>query len=81
MTKYKDYMFSFLNYPDVPADNNGSERAIRNVKVKQKISGQFKSFEGAMNFIILRSITYTAIKNGQNVHNALFVVAELEVTD
>jgi hypothetical protein len=51
------------------------------VKVKQKISGQFKSFEGAMNFAILRSITDTAIKNGQNVLNALFVVAELEVTD
>jgi hypothetical protein len=51
------------------------------VKVKQKISGQFKSFEGAMNFAILRSITGTAIKNGQNVLNALFVVAELEVTD
>jgi transposase len=81
MTKYKDYVFSFLHYPDVPADNNGSERAIRNVKVKQKISGQFKSFEGAMNFAILRSITDTAIKNGQNVLNALFVVAELEVTD
>ena len=81
MTKYKDYLFNFLHYPDVPSDNNGSERAIRNVKVKQKISGQFKSFEGAMNFAILRSITDTAIKNGQNVLNALFVVAELEVTD
>jgi hypothetical protein len=51
------------------------------VKVKQKISGQFKSFEGAMNFAILRSIIDKAIKNGQNVLNALFVVAELEVTD
>lgn len=80
MTKYKDYLFNFLHYPDVPADNNGSERAIRNVKVKQKISGQFKSFDGAMNFAVLRSITDIAIKNGQNVLNALFVVAELEVT-
>ncbi len=41
IVKYKDYLFSFLHYPDLPADNNGSERAIRNVKVKQKISGQF----------------------------------------
>ena len=81
MTKYKDYLFNFLHYPDVPPDNNGSERAIRNVKVKQKISGQFKSFEGAMNFAVLRSITDTALKNGQNVLNALFVVAELDVTD
>jgi len=81
ITKYKDFLFNFLHYPNVPADNNGSERAIRNIKVKQKISGQFKSFEGAMNFAVLRSITDTAIKNGQNVLNALFVVAELEVTD
>jgi transposase len=81
MTKYKDYVFSFLHYPDVPADNNGSERAIRNIKVKQKISGQFKSFDGAMNFAVLRSITDTAIKNGQGVLNALIVVAGLEVTD
>jgi len=65
----------------VQADNNGSDRAIRNVKVKQKVSGQFKSFGGAMNFAVLRSITDTAIKNGQNVLNALLVIAELEVTD
>lgn len=81
MVKYKDYLFNYLNYPDVPPDNNGSERAIRNIKVKQKISGQFKSFAGAMNFAILRSITDTAIKNGQNVLGALFTIAELRVTD
>ncbi len=46
-------------------DNNGSERAIRNIKVKQKISGQFKSPTGAFNFAVLRSITDTALKNGR----------------
>lgn len=81
MVKYKDYLFNFLKYPNVPPDNNGSERAIRNIKVKQKISGQFKSFEGAMNFAILRSITDTAIKNRQCVLKALFVIAKCYVTD
>ncbi|OYU92743.1 MAG: transposase [Bacteroidetes bacterium B1(2017)] len=81
MLKYKAFLFNFLKYPDVPPDNNGSERAIRNIKVKQKISGQFKSFGGAMNFAILRSITDTAIKNSQNVLKALFTIARLEVTD
>ena len=81
MVKYEDYLFNFLKYPDVPADNNGSERAIRNIKVKQKISGQFKSFQGAMNFATLRSITDTAIKNGQSVLAALFSIAGLRVTD
>jgi transposase len=79
--KHQDYLFNFLKYPDVPPDNNGSERAIRNVKVKQKISGQFKSFEGAMSFAKLRSITDTAIKNGQSVLAALFTIAGLKVTD
>ena len=65
----------FLLQPDVPPDNNGSERAIRNVKVKQKISGHFKSTEGANVFAILRSVVDTAIKSGQNVLNSLFLIA------
>ena len=46
----------------MPPDNNASERAIRNIKVKQKISGQFKSTNGADIFAILRSITDTVKK-------------------
>lgn len=65
----------FLQEPDVPPDNNGSERAIRNVKVKQKISGQYKSMDGAKMFAILRSVIDTAIKSGQNALQALFVIA------
>jgi transposase len=74
--KYRNHVFTFLYHPDVPPDNNGSERAIRNVKVKQKISGQFKIFTAAENFAILRSIIDTAIKNGQNVLQALNVIAD-----
>ena len=40
MKKYENYIFTFLYYPKVPPDNNASERAIRNIKVEQKISGQ-----------------------------------------
>jgi len=74
--KYRDHVFTFLYHPDVPPDNNGSERAIRNVKVKQKISGQFKILSAAENFAILRSIIDTAIKNNQNVLQALNVIAD-----
>jgi len=74
--KYRDHILTFLYHPDVPADNNGSERTIRNVKVKQKISGQFKIFAAAENFAILRSIIDTAIKNGQNVFLALNTIAD-----
>ncbi len=66
LVKYRQHIFTFLYYHQVPPDNNGSEQAIRNVKVKQKISGQFKSFKGALNFAILRSIIDTAIKNSLN---------------
>ncbi len=65
----------FLLQPNVPPDNNGSERAIRNLKVKQKISGHFKSTEGANGFAVLRSVIDTTIKAGQNVLNALFLIA------
>lgn len=75
LTKYRDHLFTFLYHPEVPPDNNGSERAIRNVKVKQKISGQFKSMEGADRFAILRSVIDTAIKNRQNVLNSLRCLA------
>ena len=47
ITKYKDHVFTFLYHPNVPPDNNGSERAIRNIKVKQKISGEFKILNAA----------------------------------
>jgi transposase len=76
ITKYRNHVFTFLYHPTVPPDNNGSERAIRNVKVKQKISGQFKIFSAAVNFAILRSIIDTAIKNNQNVLQALNVIAD-----
>jgi transposase len=76
ITKYRDHVFTFLYHPTVPPDNNGSERAIRNVKVKQKIYGQFKILSAAENFAILRSIIDTAIKNNQNVLQALNVIAD-----
>ena len=58
-------------------DNNGSERAIRNVRVKQKISGQFKSSAGADGFAVLRSVIDSTIKSRQNVLSALSLIAKL----
>ena len=75
LVKHKNSIFNFLWYPQLPPDNNGSERAIRNIKVKQKISGQFKSDHGADCFAVLRSVIDTTIKAGQNVLNALRLVA------
>jgi len=81
MKKYEDYIFTFLYHPKVPPDNNASERAIRNIKVKQKISGQFKSPTGGYNFAVLRSVTDTVLKNNQNILNSLKIIANLQYTD
>lgn len=76
--KYKEYVFTFLFHQEVPPDNNASERAIRNVKVKQKVSGQFKTQDGAQFYAIIRSVTDTCIKNGQNVLQAFKTIAILQ---
>jgi len=77
LIKYKNYLFPFLYHQGVPADNNASERAIRNVKVKQKISGQFLNQNNATDFAIIRSLIDTAIKNEANIFNSLKLVANL----
>ena len=77
LRKHQQHIFTFLWYADVPPDNNGSERAIRNIKIKQKISGQFKSQNGADGFAVIRSIIDTAIKSGQNVLATLALIAKL----
>jgi len=61
----------------VPLNNNGFERAIRNVKVKQKISRQFKTETGAQIYVIIRSVTDTCIKNAQNILAAFKTIANL----
>lgn len=69
--KCRDYIFNFLDNPAIPSDNNGSERGIRKLKVKQKISGCFRSETGADAFHALHSIADTAWKNGQSPLDAI----------
>ena len=76
LLNHQQSILYFLYHPKVPPDNNGAERAIRNIKVKQKISGQFKSEDGANSFAVLRSLIDTTIKSGQNVLNALSLIAK-----
>lgn len=75
LRKISHHILCFLSYKCVPSDNNGSERAIRNIKVKQKVSGGFRSTSGANGFAILRSVIDTTIKSGNDVFNALSLIA------
>ena len=78
LNKNHDAILTFLYHPKVPPDNNGSERAIRNAKVKMKVSAQFRAFEGAHRFAVLRSVIDTAINNSQNVLEALCLLAKIQ---
>lgn len=78
--KHRIHLFTFLYVHLVPPDNNKSELAIRNIKVKQKVSGMFKSIKGAQNYAIVRSITDTCIKNSQSILHAFVTIAKLKQT-
>lgn len=74
--KVKDYLFTFLSNPLVPYDNNASERGVRKIKIKQKVSGCFRTDEGADDFAKLHSIAETAMKNGNSKFNAILAVVQ-----
>ena len=74
--KVKDYLFTFLSNPLVPYDNNASERGVRKIKIKQKVSGCFRTDRGADDFAKLHSIAETAMKNGNSKFKAILAVVQ-----
>jgi hypothetical protein len=70
-----DYLRFTTNWR-VPADNNGSERDIRMIKLRQKVSGCLRSLTGAKQFCAIRSYLSTAAKHGQQLFDALVMLAE-----
>ena len=61
----------FLRDPAVPFTNNQAERDVRMMKLRMKISGGFRSAEGAADFATIRGFLSTARKQGWNILQAL----------
>lgn len=76
LTKQRNYLLPCLYDLEIPADNNGSERAIRNVKVKEKVSGQFKTGQEA--FCVLRSVIDTLRKRELDILTYLQAIMQTQ---
>jgi transposase len=68
---HESSVLAFLYDPTVPFTNNQAEQDLRMMKVRQKISGTFRTFEGARRFARIRAYISTARKHHQNIIEAL----------
>jgi transposase len=69
--KVRDHLFTFLDHPEVAADNNSSERELRPTATYRKVTGGFRSDWGASLFAAVRSVIGTAARRGIDAYQAI----------
>jgi transposase len=72
--KTRNSLFTFLEHPDVPPDNNSSERELRPTATYRKVTGGFRSTWGADLFAGFRSVVGTAARQGTDAYQAVQVI-------
>ena len=72
---YKNEFFLWIYNFEVPFENNLSERGLRGVKSKQKVSGQFWSVESASWYATIKTYIETCNRNNVNIYNALVMLS------
>jgi transposase len=75
LDRQDDYL-RFTTDGRIPADNNGSERDIRMIKLRQKVSGCMRTLTGARQFCAIRSYLGTAAKHGIHFFDALVMLTQ-----
>lgn len=68
---YSDDVWRFMTQPNVPFTNNLAEQAVRMPKVKQKVSGCFRTPQGAKDYCTVRTYCATMHKQGVNIFESL----------
>ena len=76
LRKYETEILRFLIDADVPFTNNRSERDLRMIKVKLKVSGCFRSLRVAQAFCRIRSYLYTCRNHGLEAQDAILTLLE-----
>jgi transposase len=75
LERQADYLRFTANWRISP-DNNGAERDIRMIKLRQKVSGCLRTLTGAQQFCAIRSYLSTAAKHGKHFFEVLVMLAE-----
>jgi len=81
LINYKASILAFIFDSDIPFTNNQAERDIRCVKIKMKVSGSFRTAQGANAYARIQSVISTLRKQDIDVFGSLCALFSQSVSD